>query len=121
MHITPDILETAYELLRATKPFNKWRLPDADDIEFRVTAARDRSGHFRGENIPGAGHEIAVSVNGIHDYGQMLETLAHECIHLRQYLRGSGSRNPHNQEFHRLAARVCDLHGFELTTFLALT
>ena len=45
----------------------------------------------------------------------LLATLAHEMIHLRQYL--TGDREHHGPRFKRMAARVCAAHGFDPKTF----
>ena len=40
LRLTPEILEGAYEFLRATPPFRGWRLPHADEVEFVVSRHR---------------------------------------------------------------------------------
>lgn len=37
LHLTLEMLEGAYEYLRTTPPFRRWKLPPGADIEFHVT------------------------------------------------------------------------------------
>jgi hypothetical protein len=45
----------------------------------------------------------------------VLASLAHEMIHLRQYL--TGDRELHGPRFKRMAERICAIHGFDPKTF----
>jgi hypothetical protein len=40
---------------------------------------------------------------------------AHEMVHLRQQMLGD--RGEHTALFHKLAARVCKAHGFDIKKF----
>ena len=45
--------------------------------------------------------------------------MAHEMIHIRQAIRGTTTANTqHNAEFHRIADRVCRIHGFDRKAFI---
>jgi hypothetical protein len=120
LHLTPDLLEGAYEYLRSSPPFRDWRLPDPDHVVFRVLGARDRFGHFRGWHRRGNGadmfSEIAVSAQKVRTTQMLIATMAHEMIHLYQDENGT-ARGHHNPQFRRLAARVCKAHGFDLQEF----
>ena len=120
LNLTPDLLEGAYEYLRRSPPFREWRLPDGDHVVFRVLGARDRFGHFRGWHRRGDGcdrfSEIAISARKVKTTQMLIATMAHEMIHLYQDENGT-ARGHHNPEFHRLAARVCTMHGFDPATF----
>jgi hypothetical protein len=120
LHLTPDLLEGAYEYLRLSPPFREWRLPDGDHVIFRVLAARDRFGHFRGRHRRGRGadgfSEIAISAREVKTTQMLIATMAHEMIHLYQDENGT-ARGHHNPQFLRLAARVCAIHGFDPEEF----
>lgn len=100
----------AYDLLRGTKPFNRWRLPAGDCLRFRVY----RSKSERGE-LERVGDRITIGIseqsNG-HLYS-LFETLAHEMVHLRLIGLGVKSWDSHGAQFERLARRVCIAHGFD--------
>ncbi len=116
LRITPEMLAAAYEFLRASAPFRAWALPEADDVEFHVTAARDRRGHYcRGDS---ARHRIAVSAANVGHSETLLRTVAHEMLHLYQNESCSETPNTeHNAEFRRLVRIVCLHHGFDPRAF----
>jgi hypothetical protein len=118
--LTPDMLERAYEYLRASPPFRSWELPHADQVSFRVMGARDRLGHFRGRHRRARGEdgfsEIAISAKHVSSTNLLLATMAHEMIHLYQDETGT-ARGHHNPGFLRLAKRVCNFHGFDFENF----
>jgi hypothetical protein len=109
--ITKATIAAAYELLRATPPFMGWKLPDATEVDFVVLRDRTTYGDCDGETI-------RVS-SGRHGHlPTLLATVAHEMIHLHQMRRKLETRNTeHNADFHKRAARVCRLHGFDPKVF----
>jgi hypothetical protein len=112
MHLTPEILVANYGLLRVCDPFRRWRLPDADDIVFRVT----RSHHDRAAFHAEAGDlQIDISDRLHGTLPELLVSMAHEMVHLRQHLMGFDPT--HGEEFRRLARQVCKHHGFDLKAF----
>lgn len=121
MHLTPGILEAAYEYLRATPPFKKWKLPEAAGVEFHVIAT-EPDGEMIDEaycfprRVPPM---IQASCTAHNDFGHLLATMAHEMVHLKQYAGAIKSRMPveHGPKFKKLAAQVCKAHGFDPNTF----
>lgn len=114
LSLTPEMLEAAYEYLRASPPFRGWNLPHADQVSFRVLGARDRFGHFRGRHRRARGDsfsEIAISGRMVKSSELLIATMAHEMIHLYQDETGA-ARGQHNAAFRKLARRVCAIHGF---------
>lgn len=116
LHITPKLIEHAYELLRATQPFKKWKLPPADALGFKVTAQGDRYGHYNDGKPQGHWPHIAISTVHVKDLKTLLEVLAHEMVHIRQGQLGRDVAD-HGRVFKRLAAQVCKRHGFSMETF----
>jgi hypothetical protein len=120
LHLTPELLESAYEYLRASPPFRGWNLPEGDQVTFRVMGAKDRFGHFRGRHIRAEGadsfSEIAISAGMVRSTDLLMATMAHEMIHLYQDENG-WARGHHNPQFRALAARVCAIHGFDAENF----
>lgn len=118
--LTPEMLEAAYEYLRASQPFRGWNLPHADQVMFRVLGARDRFGHFRGRHRKARGEngfsEIAISARLVKSSELLIATMAHEMIHLYQDENGA-ARGHHNAAFRKLARRVCAVHGFDHAEF----
>lgn len=113
LHLTPDILRAAYEYLRATPPFRRWKLPPADEVEFHVTRHLDRTGDCE----TAGGHEpvIRISAALIGWTGSLMTTMAHEMVHV--HLDRNGVRAHHGADFRRCAAQVCRHHGFDPKMF----
>lgn len=117
--LTKDTIAAAYDLLAITPPFNKWNLPDSDDVQFKV--ARDP--HSYGWcNAWGRGKRreylIAISSRKVEHLSSLLSTMAHEIIHLHLYMTGQDTNGEHNAAFSALAKKVCRLHGFDSKAFL---
>ncbi len=116
LHLTPQILEAAYELLRATPPFTRWRLPHADDVEFHVTREVGTLGTYDHDKKRGV-RRITVSSNNISQLSTLIPIMAHEMVHLVQDLQGRLSEGGHNAHFRKLARMVCVKHGFDQRFF----
>lgn len=112
--LTPDMLHGAYEYLRTTPPFRGWKLPEADEIEFRVITSRDQGWYDRKDGQ----HIIAISARRVGHSIRLLTVKAHEMIHLYQRIGGTETANTeHNAEFRRLANQACRYHGFDPKEF----
>lgn len=109
LHLTPAMLEQAYSYLLTTPPFNKWKLPAVDDVEFHVTWHGDMYGDC---SIPA---RIRISACRSSMTHKLVETMAHEMIHL--HLMRTDARAHHGARFKRCAAMVCRKHGFDPKTF----
>lgn len=112
--LTPDVLEGAYEYLRRTRPFRDWNLPEPEDVKFKITRNKDTFGSYQ---IDGTDHIISISARLIGRTDQLLQTMAHEMVHLHQECAGMWDRNPHSKAFLKLAARVCYYHGWDPKVF----
>lgn len=117
LHITPDMLVQSYVLLRQTRPFSRWKLPDADEVAFHATPIDLPKKHgSQGQHWhDGERHHVQVSPERHHTLHAVLMTLAHEMIHMRQY--DLGKPNTHGATFERLAGQVCRAHCFDLGQF----
>lgn len=112
----PIQLAAVYDCLRVFPPFNRWRLPVGDEVNFTVANHRGFYGWHKSDVV---GHTIALSQATIGQLSTLMMFMAHEMIHLYQAERGTFSRRTnHNAEFRRLAARVCRVHGFDLKVFV---
>lgn len=112
---TSDTLRAAYDFLNETPPFNKWNLPDGDDVEFKVIRDAGRFGWYR---FDGARHVIALSSACIGHTDTLMRTMAHEMIHLHEeHAEACTPRQDHSKAFYRWAAIVCKHHGFDVRAF----
>lgn len=114
LRLTPESLAAAYDYLRTTDPFIGWKLPKSGRVKFVVIKDPRRFADFGVENgVPTI--RVSTARNG-HTI-TLLSTVAHEAIHLHQYLTGLETKGEHNADFKRRAARVCARHGFDSKTF----
>lgn len=112
--LTSDALRAAYNYLNETPPFNKWNLPDGDEIDFQVV--RDRS-LFGWHKFDGSKHVIAISSAAVGHTGTLLQTMAHEMVHVHERSTGACGTTGHGKAFKRWSAQVCDIHGFDSKAF----
>ena len=116
--LTPETLAAAYDFLKATPPFNKWGLPESDEVKFKV--GRRPSEHARYQ-WDGERHNITVSEKGVGHTVTLFRVMAHEMTHMHLEELGMESRahseEVHNGAFRVLAAQVCKVHGFDPKAF----
>lgn len=125
LYITPESCRAVYDYLRTTLPYRRWRLPDSEAVEFRITKSADKYGSVNYPTIKG--HRIRPIVE-ISDHlvwctDLLVRTMAHEMIHLRQFqLDGwkvveKGKEYGHGEDFQAMAKLVCRRHGFNPQEF----
>lgn len=111
--LTPQVLRAAYSLLVSTRPFNRWKMPDASKIKFEV---RPLKKVFADHLFERDRHIIRVSAQNITQLSTLLIVLAHEMVHIRV-----SALNPkaggHGALWNRLADQVCRWHGFDRGAF----
>lgn len=118
LHLTPDILESLYETLRLTPPFRRWKLPEADEVEFHCVALGSTAYEDQADyHWNGTRHVIRVSPARHHTLPAALVTVAHEMVHMREEILGVRSDVKHGASFHKLADQVCRAHGFDRGQF----
>jgi hypothetical protein len=110
--LTPAMLESAYEFLRTTPPFRRWKLPCGEQISFRVSGDKMRAAFCDTE---GDEHTIGVSAHHCGWTNTLLISVAHEMVHV--YLHRKNVRADHGREFRYCAALVCQHHGFDPKAF----
>lgn len=113
LRFTPETLQAAYAFLAETPPFDKWNLPDAEEIKFKV--ARNPNMHGWHDHLGGK-HTIAISRPCVGSTMNLIVTMAHEMVHVREWqLKVRGVH--HGAAFKKLAHTVCKHHGFDHTMF----
>lgn len=113
--LTPETLEWAYELVNHTEPFLKWNLPDSHQVRFKVF----KSAQFKGDFSVGRDSVpiIRISSRCVGTLHRLVEVMAHEMIHLHQWLSKMETKSQHNAAFMKLAAQVCRVHQFDPKDF----
>lgn len=116
LHLTPDMLEATYDLLRVTTPFNGWHLPEHDDLSFRVSASPTWIGDCMLDDE--GGFRLSISVKGVSQLHTLVFYMAHEMVHLYQMMNKRDTQGvAHNADWRKLALRVCSIHGFDFKLF----
>lgn len=112
MKINLDIVRATYAFLAETPPFNKWNLPDAEDVKFVIFKDKSMYGYYQRLK---RGKEHVIGVNGsIYNTSVLIRTMGHEMIHLHQgHTNMERMRGQHSAAFHVLAAQVGKEHGFD--------
>lgn len=109
-----EMLAHAYDYLCCTPPFSKWNLPPSEEVKFGVIKSKDRQAHYY---VTDGIHHIDLSSRYIGQHATIIATMAHELVHLHMHQACMTTRNEHNAAFHKLADRVCKIHGFDRLDF----
>ena len=108
--VTKKSVLLAYQMLRGMEPFCSWKLPAA--IQTKVVNDISMYGCFEDPDI------ITISTARVWDVSQLVATVAHEMIHLRQYrLKQLDDTTPHDAYFMEQARLVCVGLGFDQENF----
>lgn len=122
LRLTPEMLARAYEYLAHTPPFDKWGLPFAEDVDFRIIKNKTVTGQYAQVKAKPTDrkwrHGIFISANCVGHTTTLMMVMAHEMVHLYQEHASRCTPNSeHNADFKRLAAEVCRHHGFDPRLF----
>lgn len=117
MNVTRSTIADVYALLRNLTPQFK-RLPAPAEIEFHVTRHQDRYGDYsQWQGTRGDRHIIRISAEKHAHLLTVMQTVAHEMVHLAQSIDGSETKAVHNADFRRRARAVCKLFGWDEKAF----
>jgi hypothetical protein len=111
MHLTPAQCAAVYDCLREFRPFNRWHLPPADAVKFRLVQRLDIYAQY--VHAPGPRHIITMSSAKIGHLNTLVRCMGHEMIHLAQAVSGDESRAQHNADFYRRARLVSTHLGWD--------
>jgi hypothetical protein len=112
LRLTPAIVGLHYEALIHTPPFDKWNLPPAEDITFKVFRKPLHYGYYTRDKRSFTGLVIGIGPKVGH-LSTLHGTLGHEIIHLHLDRLGWGGGVEHNSAFRKLAAQVAKIQGFD--------
>lgn len=112
---TPATMAAVYDFLVETPPFNRWSLPDSEEIVFLVTRSRKTTGYY---SLHNGRHYIGASRYLIGHTNTLVELVGHEMVHLHQKVACMESKGvEHNAAFFKLSAQVCKVHGWDWKAF----
>ena len=118
LYITPEMAEAAYNYLKTTPPFKRWGLPSSHKIEWMITRNNGYMGRCTSYNHTDNKFTIEISLVKVTNTESLIETMAHEMIHMRQRIvNGFKSSQGHGKDFQKMADQVCRKHGFNRDYF----
>ena len=117
--LTPDMVVAVYECLRQFPPFSRWKLPPADEVEFRVNHQSNTMGEYT-RYCRTTDHIVIVSSLTIGHFATLASVVSHEMVHLKQAIDKTEPKRVggHNAEFRRLSKQVCEVHGWDYKAFV---
>jgi len=113
MHILPQHLVAVYDCLRVLPPFSSVKFPDADELQFKAVPRPDICAEF----IEWDPHIITVSTLKTSHLDTLMQSMAHEMVHLWQSIDGTVGKAQHNANWKKKAARVCREMGWDPLNF----
>jgi hypothetical protein len=110
------MVEAQYELLKLTPPFNRWKLPPGDEVEFFICKLKDREADY--VSWTDGRMRIRLSIEHVKTLDRLAMTLGHEMIHMHMdRAKIPAGRNFHGWRFQRFARAVCLAHDWDVTRF----
>ena len=111
--LSPDMLRAAYAYLAETAPFNKWNMPPAEDVKFKVLRGIREYG-----DCDKATGMVRISSACHSTTDAVMRTMAHEMVHVFMYHHKIAKReSEHGRVFWKYADQVCAIHGFDRKAF----
>lgn len=110
--ITVEMVEHIYSYLSCCPPFDKFSMPPAEDVKFKIIKTRRLFARYY---AVGDKHHIEVSCKLVGSHMVLLTSVAHELIHL--HLNEVDACDEHGPNFQMIADEVCAIHGFDRLTF----
>lgn len=107
--VTKKLLIRTYEYLLECEYFSK--LPQSHEVVFKTFKSSKYFGFF--EDTP---NTIMVSKKCANNL-EVLQTMAHEMVHLLLEIRGGTRHYDHDANFDQLASKVCKYYGFSSENF----
>lgn len=116
MSPSPEMLAQAYDLLRLTEPFKRWKLPPSQSITFKLLHNYNGAwGDY--SRMSDGSHMIRVNAARTATLAILIPTIAHEMCHLKQVLANKRDKSHHGRNFFKYAASVCRHHHFDPKAF----
>lgn len=114
--LTKETLAASYDYLLTTPPFNEWHLPDSEDIDWQISKSRRHCGVTYCHLATGR-FRIEISSYRTRRTQSLTELMGHEMIHVLEWKNGIYTKAEHSKAFHKLADKVCLIHGFDRGLF----
>jgi hypothetical protein len=108
-NLTPKRLAVIYEYYRQLPPFERWKMPKAEEVRFCLVRRDD----IQGEHSVDANgtHVIRISTNRNSKSTTVHQTMVHEMMHIAQDI--AGERRAHGKGFRRRAILTGRAHDWD--------
>lgn len=106
--ITPTTVKATYTWLKTFPPFNKWRLPNPEKLNFSVESLKSRWADYDPET-----KTLRVSSARVSTYHSLIQAVAHEMIHVKEDLAGRWSDKHDTVYFKSRCKTICKHWGFD--------
>lgn len=112
MKLSAAILAQAYTGLSLLPPFSGWRIPAAEHVNFRITKSSMVYGTYDADP-----HEITISRTMCLTPADLVQTMAHEMVHIALERKGAKDHADHDASFREAAQEVCAVFGWDADKF----
>ena len=111
IRFTPETLKAVYDMLCTVPPFDKWNMPDSDEMHFTVCRSPNKLGWCVFSKNKWS---VAISIGTVTRLNLLICTMMHEMIHVHEG-NVNIDRNDvqHSRAFKKWAAQVCDIHNLD--------
>ncbi len=114
--LTPDLLRSTYNMLCEVAPFDKWNLPDGEDINFKVTRDKKYMGWWLYKE---GKRTIGISKINVTRLDTMIQVMMHEMVHVHEEnVHVSRKDVMHSEAWKRWADEVCQIHHIAPDSFM---
>ena len=113
MKLTPAILKQIYITLSICEPFNKWKLPLADEINFVVDDDMEAMGTYYYDDGEKYAHTITISKARCGFIETVIRVMAHEMIHASRHDTVTDAWMKHDKTFRRRAHMIGTTLGYD--------
>lgn len=107
--LSAKYIAALYSAFRLMPPFDRYDLPTASKIEWKIINDPTAYGYFHCDPHL----KIEISKGRCLHFSTVSETLLHEMCHLTLYNKGYKHWDAHGATFYKLADKVSNLYGFD--------
>ena len=109
--LTKQNLRKIYKLFCTLPPFNEYKMPQPQKVQFGIIDTNDVLGYFHSEP-----YRIEIDVAN-DSWLKLSETMLHEMVHLCRCHNNHNDFTEHNAKFDIYAKRICSLYNLNLEEF----
>ena len=113
MKITPLLCYDIYHMLQLTSAMSTWKMPSSEIVDFIVQTKLDGDTYAWVE-ADGDGYILKISKSQNQTLTRLIETIAHEMVHISRHKSGDGKWAEHDGKFLKMAEHLNKHLGLEV-------